>query len=403
MSNSWLTLADGKIGRKCLESFHNGSTFLKTIDWQYDGQHDASGAKAGGAIKIRKPNWFTVNTGPNLNVNDISEDSMTFTVATQKHVDFNWTSVEECLSLDDANERVFKPATKKLAAMVEYDILSNVYKDIFNLTGTTTAVPATVAAISNAGARLTQNQCPGTDRNLLLDPIAMSKTAQSVYTYFHKDSEIQKAFIENYIGTAAGFNWFESNMVPTHTNGARTGDTGVCNTSSGITSGSATITTTTDMGAVAVGDVFTIADVYAVDLETKKRLPHLYQFVIGTAAAASTTLTVSNPPITSGAKQNCELVSAGASKAVVFVAAGGSGTASAVYTQNLAYHKSAFAVSFAKLTAPDTGEYSYTKFDNVSMRVWKASDIKSDTHTCRIDVLYGYKTIRPEWAVRTFS
>jgi hypothetical protein len=38
--------------------------------------------------------------------------------------------------------------------------------------------------------------------------------------------------------------------------------------------------------------------------------------------------------------------------------------------------------------------------DGLSMRVWQAPDIRNDELLLRIDVLYGYKTVRPEWACR---
>jgi hypothetical protein len=38
--------------------------------------------------------------------------------------------------------------------------------------------------------------------------------------------------------------------------------------------------------------------------------------------------------------------------------------------------------------------------DGISMRIVRQYDISNDTFPCRIDVLYGYKTIRPQFAVR---
>jgi hypothetical protein len=36
--------------------------------------------------------------------------------------------------------------------------------------------------------------------------------------------------------------------------------------------------------------------------------------------------------------------------------------------------------------------------DGFSLRVWEASDIRNDERLMRIDVLYGHKVLRPEWA-----
>jgi hypothetical protein len=38
--------------------------------------------------------------------------------------------------------------------------------------------------------------------------------------------------------------------------------------------------------------------------------------------------------------------------------------------------------------------------DGISMRIVRQYDINSDKFPCRLDVLYGYKTIRPQLAAR---
>lgn len=339
-----------------------------------------------------------------MDTQDITESTQTLTVATQQGVDMNFSSVEATMSIDDFEQRIIDPAMSKLAANVEYTVLSNVYKNVFNLSGTPATTPASLAAVLNAGVKLSQGLAPDSDRSLLFDSLAMAATVASVSAYFHKSSEIEKAFSAGYMGEAAGFKWYESNMVPNHTNGTRTDATPVCNTSTGITSGSASIVTTgqTSGQTLTVGDVFTIADVYAVNRETKQRYSHLQQFVITAALTcdATDTYTVSPTPVTSGAKQNVELVSAGASKAIVHVAAGGSGAASAVYPQNLAYHRDAFTFVSADLYMDSGARMSRAVIDNISMRLWRGNDIVNDKFPTRLDVLFGYKTLRPEWACR---
>jgi hypothetical protein len=38
--------------------------------------------------------------------------------------------------------------------------------------------------------------------------------------------------------------------------------------------------------------------------------------------------------------------------------------------------------------------------DGISLRVWQAADIRNDEMLMRIDILYGFKTLRPEWSCR---
>jgi len=45
-------------------------------------------------------------------------------------------------------------------------------------------------------------------------------------------------------------------------------------------------------------------------------------------------------------------------------------------------------------------EAARENFDGISMRMISAYDISNDRFITRLDVLYGYQWVRPEWAVR---
>ena len=233
----------------------------------------------------------------------------------------------------------------------------------------------------------------------------MNSIVNASTALFHPSTEIERRFNEGLAGRMLSFQFSESELVPTHTNGTRTDSSPICNTTegSGITSGTATVITTGAAGTCTAGDIFTIAGVYAVNPETKSAYAHLQQFVITTAHTndATDTWAVSPTPITSGAKQNISIPVPAASQAVVFVAAGGSGTASAADRVNLAYHKDAFTMVTADLIMPDGVDFKARDvLDGISMRTIRQYDINNDRLPTRIDVLYGYKTVRPEWACR---
>lgn len=401
MANSWKTLSDGDITRKALARLHNKLKFIKTINKQYDDRFAKEGAKNGGTLLIREPNQFAVRTGAVMSTQDVTETTQTLTMATQKGVDINLSSIEHTLSVDDFESRVLDPAMDKLASDVEYTVLSNVYKDIYNYSGTPATTPASLAAVLNGGVKLSKGLAPTSDRHFLTDSTAMAATVAAIGTYFHKASELDRAFAEGYIGQAAGFKWWESEMIPNHTNGTRDDTTPVIDTST-LANGATTITTTGADGTMKAGDVFTIADVYAVNPETKQRYSHLQQFVVTADHTndATDAWSISPTIYISGARQNVEVVSAGAGKAIVNVAAGGSGTASAVYPQSLAYHRDAFTFVSADLYMEPKERMSRAVIDGISMRLWRGADITNDKFPCRLDVLFGYKTIRPEWACR---
>jgi hypothetical protein len=168
----------------------------------------------------------------------------------------------------------------------------------------------------------------------------------------------------------------------------------VCNTSTGITSGSGALTLSGGTGTIKAGDTFTIAGVFSVHPETKVSTGILQEFV---ATADATTAPVVYPvPVTSGARQNVSIVGAGASKAVTV-----NGTASTAVGTSLLYQKGAFAFATADLIMPEGVHFAHRdNFDGIAMRIVRQYDINTDKFPCRIDVMYGWKTLRPSLAVR---
>lgn len=408
MSNTFQTLSAGDITRKAIDILHNKLVFTKHINREYDDRFARTGAKNGGSLLIRNPNQFTVRSGAVMDVQDINEDYQTLTVATQRGVDLNFTDYELTMSLDDFSDRILEPAMARLASEVDNVVYTGCYKAVYNHIITAFGTLPDHEDLLSVRARLNKGLAPTGDRYFVGESLAMNGIITDTKALFHPAGELETALRQGYLGRMAGFDFLETEMVPSHTNGTRTDTTPVCNTSTGITSGTATVAITSfgpSGGTVKEGDIFTIEDVYAVNPETKERYGHLQQFVVTadkTATATSITVAVSPTPITSGAKQNVELVSAGASKSVSWLTPGdGSGAASTAYPQNIAFHRDAFTMVTADLVMPKDAHMAHRDvYDGIAMRFWQGSDIVNDKFPARFDVLFGYKAIRPEWAVR---
>ncbi len=77
------------------------------------------------------------------------------------------------------------------------------------------------------------------------------------------------------------------------------------------------------------------------------------------------------------------------------------GLASTAYRNALAYHRDAFAFVTADLPKmEDAAKCTVANDEGMSVRVWQGSDIRNDELLMRIDILYGYAALRPEWACR---
>ena len=407
MSNTIKTLGDGDITREALAILHNNLIFTKRINKQYDDRFAVSGAKNGGTLLIREPNQFTVRSGAVIDTQDVTESTQSLTLATQRGVDVNFSSVELTLSMDDFSERILKPAMSRLAAEVDSINITVAKNGIYNHILGTKGSPTALADIASARAKLSKGLAPLGDRSTILESLSMNQVVSDSKALFNPSSEISRQYNMGVVGTTQGSTFFETEMIPVHTMGTFADtDTPIVNTSTGITSGTATIAITsgTSAGTVTEGSVFTVADVFAVNLETKARYPHLQQWVVTADATASTgavTAAVSPTPITSGAKQNVELVSAGASKAVLFETVGGSGTISTGFLQGMMFHKDFMTFVTADLELPKGADLAAREvFDGISMRLWRDGDIVNDKFPTRFDVLFGQKVLRPEWACR---
>lgn len=294
------------------------------------------------------------------------------------------------MSLDDFSKRILEPAMSVLAANIEADAMS-MYKDVYNSVWSSGSA-ITYNDVLDARVLMQRGLAPMNDRTANLNPQDMVDLVQDTKSLFNNQGEIAKQYREGYMGRAAGFDFMENTLWAGHTRGDAASR--VCNTSTGITSGTATITVSGGSGTIKQGDVFMVEDVYSVHPETKVSTGVLQQFVA--TADGTTAIAVSPTPITSGAKQNISIVSAGASKAVTV-----SGTASGVDTTSMLYQKEAFTFVTADLDMPGGVDFGKREVvDGISLRIVRQYDINNDNLPCRIDVLYGYKTLRASSAAR---
>lgn len=388
MANTILTPT--AVTREALRVLHQKLNFVGSINRQYDDSFAKTGAKIGDSLKVRLPNQYVVRTGATLDAQDTAETSVTLQVATQKGVDLNFTSVDLTLSLDDFSKRILEPAMSVLAANIEADAMS-MYKDVYQSVWNGGSAN-TLAKMASGRSILQRALAPSNDRTANLNVQDMQDIVTAGSTLFNPSPEISKQYKEGYVGRNGGFDYAENTMWAAHTRGA--GANYLVNDT--VASGDAVITVDTGTGAVVQGDVFTIDNVYSVHPETKVSTGILQQFVV-TAAATSgaNTWSVSPAMISTGARQNINALPAD-NAAITFL-----GTASTAVGTSLAYQKDAFAFATADLVMPKGVDFAAREvLDGVSMRIIRQYDINNDKFPARLDVLYGYKTLRAQLAAR---
>ncbi len=403
MANSILTI--DMITRKALEILENNLVITRNVNRQYDDSFAVSGAKIGSTLRIRLPDRALVTDGAALQVQDDAEQSTTLTVSTQKHIGVNFTTAELTLSLDDFAERVLKPRISQLASSIDADV-ANAYKAIFNTVGTPGVSPATALVLLQAQQKLNESAAGMAPRYATVNPAANAGLVNGLSGFFNPTDTISKQFKNGMMGTGVlGFDEINmSQSIKVHTTGSRAGTILVNGAVS--TQGQSTISIDGLTGAtdtVTVGDVFTIANVFAVNPQTRESTGSLQQFVV-TAAQTGVSNALANmaisPPIYTSTSALATVNSFPADNAAVtFV-----GTASTAYPQNMIYHKDAITFATADLVMPQGVDMAARANHNgISMRVVRAYDINNDRMPCRIDVLYGFSTIRPQMACRLWG
>jgi hypothetical protein len=220
---------------------------------------------------------------------------------------------------------------------------------------------------------------------------------------FNPTDTISKQFKNGMMGTGVlGFDEINmSQSIKQHTTGSRVA-TGNSVTTTVTSQGTSTLALTIGSGlTIKAGDVFTIADCFAVNPQTRESTGSLFQFVaLADATATLTAITVNVAPIYTSANALATVDSFPvAGKAVVFV-----GAASSQYAQNLVYHKDAITFATADLLLPQGVDMAARAVHNgISLRVVRQYDINNDRMPCRIDVLYGFNTIRPQMGCRIWG
>lgn len=401
MANSLLTI--DMITREAVRLWKNSNAFIQNVDMQYDDSFAVGGAKIGDSLRIRLPNDFTVATGPALQVQDTAEQSTTLVLATQQHVDVSYSTQQRTMQLDDYSRRVLAPMVNNLTGAVALSIMSGAEGGICNFVANQDGTGALLSPIAstylNAGASLDLNSSPIANRKIVNSPRTEARVVASLSGLLNPASAISRQYITGRMYDALGFIWMKDQTTITHTDG-------------GLAQGSATVNGASQTGlsltvnalaaTLNIGDIITIAGVNAVNRITKQTTGELRQFAVtANVAAGATTIPIYPaivPPVAGQPVQYQTVTASPASGAAVNPTNGLA--ASTVYRKNFAYAPEAVTLATADLEMPKgVHEVAREEFDGVSMRMVTDYFIGTDQLITRLDVLYGYLWIRPEWAV----
>ena len=370
--------------------------------------HSASGA----SIRVRKPPLLEVVDGPDVSgsFQAVEDDYVQMTIDKFKSVPIVITEEEMSLKMNDFSEQVIRPAMSALAHKVELEIFS-MYKKVWQYVGVPEAVTATQLEVLQAGAILDDSLCPRDgNRALFLNPETMAQQVNARRTLFESSKAIDSQYRKGLVAkNVDGFDWHLSQMVRSHTSGANTGgglvdganQTGASLLADDFTASSA---------AFKEGDILSLTGYKNVNFNSKDTLNRIRNVVVTSdvtsdATGNETTIPISPSIVTAGKKQNTAGTLADAEALLLFGHA--SNYASKTFAQNMAWHKNAIALAFARLVNPNgQGAQASVKTDEklgISVRFSRWWDGDKGLWKARFDIYFGLSMLRPEWCIRIFG
>lgn len=368
----------------------------------YDPEFGKSGQKIGSTLMVRKPPRFIGRSGAAIKIENMTDTEVPVTIGAPFGVDFQFSSSELALSIDDFSNRYLKPAAATIANKIDFDCLAMATLATFNSVGTPGTTPNSLLTYLQGGQVLDEMACPDDgERSMIIYPKARVSIVDALKGLFQDSTQIAKQYKQGKMGDTAGYTWYQDQNCSVNTVGPLGGTPVVHGANQ---TGSALITNGWSSSAAVrlnAGNVFTIANVYAVNPQNRVSTGALQQFVVQTTFSSDSggagTISIAPAIIPSGQFQNVDSIPAD-SAAITVV-----GAANTVSPQGLLFHPTAFTLAAVELDVPrgvDMGYSTTAKESKVPLRFIRDYDIVHDLWVCRFDVQYGVAPIYPELACR---
>jgi hypothetical protein len=289
-----------------------------------------------------------------------------------------------------------------LAGAVAVDIMGGAEGGICNFVANQDAANNVLSPIQSsyllAGAQLDLNSAPIANRKIVNSPVTEARVVATLSGLLNPNSEISRQYVTGRMYDALGFIWMKDQTSISHKTGTLAQGSA---TVAGAGQTGLNLAVNALAGTLTVGDIITVAGVNQVNRITKQDTGQIRQFAVTANVAAGAVSIPVYPaiiPAVAGQAVQYQTVTASPANGAA-VNPSNSLAASTVYRKNFAYAPEAVTLATADLEMPDgVHEKARESFDGVSMRMITDYFIGTDQLITRLDVLYGFLWIRPEWA-----
>lgn len=390
MANSFLTTK--LITREILSTLRQKFTFLNRINMEYKDEFAVTGAKIGSTVDIRVPTRQNIRDGRIMDAGNMVDKTVPLSITDQNGIDLIFNSADLALNIDDFRARYLDQPLADLASRIESRVISR-------------ALPFAAGFVPNADGKLdlkdalmankllTDNLAP-TERFMLTNTSGTVQVVDQLKVLFNSQSQLKRQYEEGLMGRAAGFDWYETSIMPSQPVGSATFGTAAGYLINGAGVSGSSIPVDGGTGTIRAGQHVTFANVFAVNGSTKDSTGVPRTFVVtADYAGGAGNLQVSPALTLSGPEQNVTVLPADNSAVTIVGAANQTGV-------NLAFARD--FVTFASVDMPlppnkDASRIQIGGPGGLSVRMIRDYDTINDQFLNRVDILWGSAVLRGEF------
>lgn len=351
-----------QVARETLPRLIDNLVFPNLI---YKENIDGGAAKQGDTVSVRCPVKLTASEfdqSSGVTPQNMQNDTVDVKLDHLATVDMQVGAIEAACDFDSVIRMFIEPAAAALAEKINTEGLS-LYKDIPTFAGTAGETPDGLDDIAAASYALDMQKVPAGARCAVWNPLAASKLKQVPAIVNAEKCGSSTALRTGSIGKVFGIENYMSQAVPTHS----VSYSGTLTVKNNAVNASAITLKASTEGALTKGDILSIAGATFA--------------VVENAVISGDEVTVKvYPNATVSANAEVKLLPS--------------------HSANLVFHPDAFAFITRPLQTPAGVESYVTTYNGISLRVVRGYDMKFKREILSMDVLYAFKTIYPELAVR---
>ncbi|MGH9257356.1 MAG: P22 phage major capsid protein family protein [Vicinamibacterales bacterium] len=405
-------LTDEIIAKEALMIVENNLQITRLINRRWEGRFAQEGKKIGDHLDIRLPVRWEGREGEAMIIEGAKETTVTLKIDKLIGQDLSFSNVDLTLKIEQFRERYLETASAAIANRIDAWIAEG-YIDCPNFAGAPGTVPSSLDTYFDASVVLSNYGVPTNSRSVVLSPRMEATIVNALKGLFQAAQAIAEQYKTGSMGHVIGFDWYMDQNMRNHT----VGPLGGAPTVNGAGQSGSTVITANWTAAAAnrlkKGDVLTFGTVTAGSLGVNPQPPRdstgeLRQVVVtedvDSDGAGAAVIPIFPAIKTAGPYKNVSQSPPNGAAVLTFGHA--SNFASKVTRQGMAFHKEWMTAAFVDLDLPGGMEMSArakSRKLNISIRIVKGYDIKTNQQLCRLDVLCGKKQTYEDFGCRIAS